>query len=201
MQQGPCLEDSPGLQLAEYFFNQPIMDPIVKLYIDLICDFTGVPYNWICSKSRKRKIREARHLLIYALVMFGGKTLSFAGSCVNRRHSTAHCTIKRVSSDLESNKDYRKKYAEFLASIENLEHEKEAEKKGIHVYKKGDQCWFWNHINEEPIFGILQEIDKAGKLAYAENYFAPFRFWKLVTTDDRVPQTLRIKRTHTVLAS
>ncbi len=178
-----------------------LMDPVIKQYIDLVCNETQVPYTLICSKSRKTKIREARQILIYVLYRDAKISKSLAAAYVNRNHSTAVISIRKVDTDLETNKEYRIKYSDFLANCQSISIELEAEKKGVHILKKGDQCLFWNYINEEPILGTLQAIDKAGKLAYAEDHFAPFRFWKLATSSDMVLHTIRIKRRQTVLAS
>jgi len=176
------------------------MDPIIKQYIDLVTGFTNVPYKLICSKSRKEKIKEARHILIYVLYFFAKTTKRKAGIYVNRSHASAIRSISKVEIFLETDKLYRAKYSDFLNGLKSLDKEKEAEKQGIHIFKKGDHCLFWNHINEEPVFGILQEIDKAGKLAYAEDHFAPFRHWELVNFDN-ARDTIHIKRSRKVFAS
>jgi hypothetical protein len=177
------------------------MDPIIKLHIDLVCSYTKVPYKLICSRSRKYEIREARQILIYVLYYFAKTTKSKAAAYVNRDHATGTYSINNVANELETNRIYKAKYLPFLNGLRDRDREKEAELSGIHIFRRGDPCLFWNHINEEPISGILQEIDKAGKLAYAEDHFAPFRYWQLITSSEIVPQTIHLKRNRTVLAS
>lgn len=170
------------------------MEDIAERYQDLVCNYTKVTYVQITSGVRKKEICEARQLLMYILSTYGKLTLVMAGYYAGNKHySTVISSKKRVINDFETSSTYRKKYSSLLMSAKLLAQDIEAERRGIRIIKKGDLCWFWNDNESNPVLGEFLEIDKAGKLAYAENIFSPFRHWQYVD-NKKISDQFRIQK-------
>lgn len=166
------------------------MDPIVKRYVDLVCGYTDILYQTICTRSRKREIREARQLLIYILFVYNKMTKRQAGFVVLRDHATALNSIKVVENDFSTNGSYRQKYSTLIHMAELLKTTIEVEQaRGNHIME-GELCWFWRDGDEFPILRRFKGIDKAGKLAYAVDNFSPFTHWESVDPES-LPEQFR----------
>jgi hypothetical protein len=154
------------------------MDPIVKQYVDLVCGYTNIPYKIICTKSRKREIREARQILIYILHYYNKTPKRRAGFVVLKDHATALHSIRAVENDLNTNDTFRNKYSTLFHMAELLKTTIEIEQKGGKQLREGDLCWFWKDGDEVPTLRRFEGIDKSGKVAYAKGSFSPFTHWE-----------------------
>jgi hypothetical protein len=155
------------------------MDPIAKRYIDLVCDYTKIPCVLFSSKSRKTEIRVTRQLIMYFLQTHAKMTQANAGFYAGgMHHSTALSAKRRIQYDFDTCKPFREKYSKLFLMAQLLKAEIEAEKSGDHILKRGELCWFWRDGDDLPILRRFLEVDKAGKLAYAEDNFSPFTHWQ-----------------------
>jgi chromosomal replication initiation ATPase DnaA len=88
------------------------MDVIEKIRIILntVCYGYEIKPIAIKGKNRQSNIREARQLVAYFVREYTGLSFPKVGFVINRDHATVMHSIKVVKSEIEFNKDYRRKY-------------------------------------------------------------------------------------------
>jgi chromosomal replication initiation ATPase DnaA len=60
----------------------------IKDLMNIVCDVIGVPIKSLSSKSRKRELVVARHLISYFGVSVSAQTLTSIGAQMNKDHTT-----------------------------------------------------------------------------------------------------------------
>lgn len=82
--------------------------------IDIAAGIFGTTRELIFSKKKDRKIAEARHAIIYYLVIGEKASISHAARMFGLDHSTGHHAMKVVRGLLETNREFRDKYERFI---------------------------------------------------------------------------------------
>ncbi|MCF6184234.1 MAG: hypothetical protein L3J56_06350 [Bacteroidales bacterium] len=73
------------------------LQPQESEIINNICNYTGISYNEVKSKSRKQKLVRARYIIFAELVRKLNYSLSKAGAVLGYDHSTVHFAISKLN--------------------------------------------------------------------------------------------------------
>jgi hypothetical protein len=90
---------------------------IPKLIIDIISEKTGITYNQMYSKTRKREYVEARHLAMFFIKKYTSLTLTKIGMLFGGRdHTSVLAALERVN-DLQFYSEYKLRFVEYDTEI------------------------------------------------------------------------------------
>ena len=70
-------------------------------------DFLGLPEGSLTSKSRERRLVDARSVLSYYFIRFMRMTTTASGAVLNRNHATCIHSVKNYSQLYETSKEFR----------------------------------------------------------------------------------------------
>lgn len=81
--------------------------------IDIAAGIFGTTRELIFSKRKDRKTADARHSLIYFFVINLNTEISHAARSIGLNHSTGQAAMKEVRNLLETDSEFKQKYALF----------------------------------------------------------------------------------------
>jgi hypothetical protein len=88
-------------------------DLTYELIIEKGLEFFGITRQEITSKSRKRTLVDARHILIWLIKDKSDLTLSAMGRLFKRNHTTIIFSVKKINNLLETNPGIQEKISKF----------------------------------------------------------------------------------------
>jgi len=88
-----------------------------ELIISVVCRTYGVTFEQINVRSRKRELVEPRQIIMTMLVTMASYTAIASGEVFGRKHSTVLSSKKSVSSLLDTDKEFRRKFIRILRNI------------------------------------------------------------------------------------
>jgi len=115
------------LQKAEMFSEENIkwdnnltirQSLVLSEALELTFKIFKVNYDHLKSKSRKRPIVAARHILMYCLHSKVGITLEMVGSIFNREHSTVIYACSKAEIVVSGKDLYKEKYEQYIRGFD-----------------------------------------------------------------------------------
>ena len=97
--------------LSEAYLRRLLEEPRQQLFEleALVCHFTGITHEQLCSVSKKWNLSDARAVFFrLAREAYPAASLALIGNCVNRDHSTVIAGINRTKDVRETNQLYWK---------------------------------------------------------------------------------------------
>lgn len=90
-----------------------------QIIIDIICDYFGIDFKTICTKSRKYDILKPRqicHYFLYKFTLFSSSKIGFLVG--NLDHATVLNSINKVNNSIDTDITYRNEILEIQQQIE-----------------------------------------------------------------------------------